>query len=125
MFPEGTMRKLLKEELQRLEVLKEVKDLTIPAGSTDFEVLAETSTATHKFKTVTLKGNYAFPVKILCYDLPAEADPADPYHSFTLTANRSDSRSWEEDFKYCKVLADNPDTVDQIMAFARLKGRKL
>ena len=120
------LRKALREELQKLTILAEVSDVSVGAGASDVEVISETSIETNKFKTFDIKADYALDLKIYCYDDPADFDAADPYYTATLTANRTSPYSWEEDFRYCRVLVDNPDGVaGHTVTRSRLKGRKL
>ena len=114
----------LVELLQKLFVLKEVSNVVAAAGA-DTTVISETSIEDYKYKTITIKADYALEVKVYCYDSSSEYDANDPYYSTTLTANKTKVISFEEDFKYCRIVVNNPDSSSHTVTFARLKGRRL
>ena len=123
---EVLLREALREELQKLTILKEVSNVSVGAGASNVEVIPETSIETYKLKTFDIKADYGLTLNFYCYDDPADFDADDPFHTHALTANRTLPHIWEEDFKYCKILVDNPDGVSgHTVTRARLKGRKL
>jgi len=113
----------LREELQKLVMLGESKDVTVPAGgSVNLPADEGVDISGYKFKTSSIKGDYAMSVVIQVSDDRAVWDD---YYSFTLTAGELSNHSWEEDHFYCRLRVSNPDTVDHKINYARIKGRRL
>ncbi len=108
-----------------LDVLAEARYLTVPALYYDLQVLPQTDISRHKLKTLSTKTDGGVVIKVYCYDEVDEFDVGDPYHEETPARNKTSTVSWVEDFFYCKVLADNPEAVDHVIWFVRLKGRGL
>jgi len=115
---------ILREELQKLELLAESKNVSIGAGVTiNLPSDDGTSIENHKFKTLTTLADYALEVKIQVSD--DDGASWQDYYSDTLVANTLWVRSFEEDFFKVRVNLRNPDTVGHTITFCRLKGRKL
>jgi len=119
-------RRITREELRELKVLAEVKDVTIPAGGsknlpTDEGVEIEG----YKFKTISFWGDYTgLKYYVQVSDDKTFTDYPDMYDG-TLTANKLESPTFEADFKYVRVKVENPDAVDHLIKFLRIKGRRL
>ena len=115
----------LRQELQELDILEEASNIPINANATNVEVIPETSIEAYKYKTVSIRADYALTFKLYAYDDPNEFDTADLYYTANLTANRTSTYSFEEDFRLAKVLVDNPNTVGHTVTRCRVKGRRL
>jgi len=107
---------------EELHTLNEAADVVVPAATTDYEVLPSTDISKYKYKTVSIKADYALTFRIMVSD---DGVTWDRYYEDTLTANELYAASFEEDFYYLKVLCDNPDAVDHVVSYVRVKGRRL
>jgi len=117
------LEKTLREQLQKLSILSESKNVTVSAGtSVNLPDDKGVDISGHKFKTSSIKGDYAMSVVIQVSD---DRTTWDDYYSFTLTANQLSNHSWEEDHFYARLRVTNPDTVGHTINYARIKGRKL
>jgi len=116
-------RRSIQEELRQLIILAESKNVTISAGETkNLPADDGVDISGYKFKTSSIKGDYAMSIVIQVSD---DRKVWDDYHSFTLTANKLSNHSWEEDHFYVRLRVTNPDTVDHTVNYARIKGRRL
>ena len=109
-------------DLKALVVIAEKVNMPVPALTT-VEAIPESSIESYKFKTVSIKCDYALVVRIYAYDDPSEFDEDDPYLEDTLTSNRSSHYSFEEDFKYIRIRVENQDSVAHNIIYCRVKGR--
>ncbi|MEM2179073.1 MAG: hypothetical protein QW272_09675 [Candidatus Methanomethylicaceae archaeon] len=105
-----------------LKILSENKDIDIGGGvAINLPSDSGVPIFLYKFKTISMKGDYAFDVKVQVSD---DGITWDDYYSTSLTANTLCSYSFEEDFFYIRVNVRNPDTVSHRLFYIRIKGRR-
>jgi len=107
-------------------ILSEGSNVNVSAGATVY--LPDSSgipISQYRFKTISLKGDYALNVRVEVSD---DGSTWDTYYPTAtdweaLTANKLKTMSFEDDYLYVRIAVNNPDSFDHTISYYRIKGR--